>query len=507
MKSGILFPLTLTLSLREREQQPTICRYSLSSELSPAPQTISLSPGERAGVRGKAPSNCTVTSEGQTPKASKTSNPLASHGLMFPILAALLFMAAAASIAQPGAASPQTSQEQLLATLTSNAPLAEKWVAVHQLARVSTREAVPRLAALLPDGQLTDLARYALEAIPDPSADRALREALGKLDGRPLAGVITSIGVRRDALAVEPLSKLLSRPDPTVVSATVAALGSIGTVPAAKALEAAFANAKPSIRPAIYSSIIQCADALRIHGSRAEAIRIYIWVRASRPPPQLGAAAIRGLIQAGDGDALRLLAKQLHAENTAILGPLQRDLPGLQVTEVLAAELPKLSAPRQVLLVQALSMRGDSVAIRALTNAARAGEKSVRLAAIREMASNPAFVPVLTELAGDADQALADAAQESLTSLPGPAADAAVLAMLGSNDTRRRLAALEMASRRSLRAAMPTVLQAARAPDAALRTAALNAAADLASESTCRRCSPCCPAPIPLPTSQQPNAH
>ena len=91
------------------------------------------------------------------------------------------------------------SQEQLLATLTSEAPLAEKWVAVHQLARVGTREAVPRLAALLPDDQLTDLARYALEAIPDPSVDAALREALGKLDGRPLAGVITSIGARRDA--------------------------------------------------------------------------------------------------------------------------------------------------------------------------------------------------------------------------------------------------------------------------------------------------------------------
>ncbi|MGA2662577.1 MAG: TIM barrel protein, partial [Verrucomicrobiota bacterium] len=127
--------------------------------------------------------------------------------------------------------------------------------------------------------------------------------------------------------------------------------------------------------------------------------------------------------------------------------------------------------------------RGDTVAIRALTHAARAGKTtSVRLAAIREMAANPAFVPVLSELAGDADGALAKAAQESLTSLPGPEADAAVLAMLGSNEAGRRLAALEMASGRTLRAAMPAVLQAARAPEAALRTAALKAAAELAAE-------------------------
>ena len=57
---------------------------------------------------------------------------------------------------------------------------------------------MPKLAALLPNEHLTYLARYALEAIPDPSVDEALREALGKLDGRPLAGAITSIGARRD---------------------------------------------------------------------------------------------------------------------------------------------------------------------------------------------------------------------------------------------------------------------------------------------------------------------
>ena len=243
----------------------------------------------------------------------------------------LLLMAGAAAFAQG-------SQEQLLATLASEAPLAEKWVAVRQLARIGTREAVPKLAALLPNEQLNYLARYALEAIPDPSVDEALREALGKLDGRPLAGVITSIGARRDALAVEALSKFLSRPDPALVSATVAALGNIGTMPAAKALEAALANAQPSIRAAICSSILQCADALRMHGYRVEAIEIYKWLRASKASPELDAAALHGLLLAGVDDALKVLAAELHAETTAILGPLLRDLPGLEVTEALAAE-------------------------------------------------------------------------------------------------------------------------------------------------------------------------
>src|ERR1035441_7124000 len=142
-----------------------------------------------------------------------------------PHLASLFVVTAATSLSPAAAAT--ASQEQLLEVLTSSGPLSQKWVAAHDLARLGTREAVPKLAALLPDDQHSDWARYALEAIPDSAVDSALRQALGKLDGRLLAGVITSIGARRDTAAVEPLSKLLSRQDPSVVSAAVAALGNI----------------------------------------------------------------------------------------------------------------------------------------------------------------------------------------------------------------------------------------------------------------------------------------
>jgi HEAT repeat protein len=57
-----------------------------------------------------------------------------------------------------------------------------------------------------------------------------------------------------------------------------------------------------------------------------------------------------------------------------------------------------------------------------------------------------------------------------------------VLAMLGSKQIDRQLAGLELASHRGLRAAMPKVLQAAHAPDAAHRVAALKAAGELGSE-------------------------
>jgi hypothetical protein len=54
MQSDALFPLTLTLSLREREHLSAIWGYSLNSDLSAALRTIALSRGERVGVRGNS---------------------------------------------------------------------------------------------------------------------------------------------------------------------------------------------------------------------------------------------------------------------------------------------------------------------------------------------------------------------------------------------------------------------------------------------------------------------
>ena len=122
------------------------------------------------------------------------------------------------------------------------------------------------LAALLGDEKLAHMARYALEPIPDPAVDDALRDALGKLKGRPLVGVIGSIGVRRDAKAVEPLARLLKDADADVAQAAARALGSIGTPAAVKALEDALAGTPAANRLAFYEGLFRCAEALSARG-------------------------------------------------------------------------------------------------------------------------------------------------------------------------------------------------------------------------------------------------
>ena len=89
-------------------------------------------------------------------------------------------------------------EARLIAILEGDATDLAKQYACRQLAMVGSDASVPVLAGLLPSPRLSHMARYALEAIPDPSVDDALREALDKVQGRQRLGVIGSLGARRD---------------------------------------------------------------------------------------------------------------------------------------------------------------------------------------------------------------------------------------------------------------------------------------------------------------------
>ena len=99
--------------------------------------------------------------------------------------------------------------------------------ACQRLAVVGDAAAVPALAGLLGDARLAHYARTALEPMPAGAADQALREALGKLDGGLLVGVINSIGVRRDPEALTALAELRHGDDQAVTEAATAAINRI----------------------------------------------------------------------------------------------------------------------------------------------------------------------------------------------------------------------------------------------------------------------------------------
>jgi HEAT repeat protein len=185
---------------------------------------------------------------------------------------------------EPSPASAKDEEATLIAVLKSGAPRKAKVDACRKLGRLGTREAVAPLAGLLGDPELSHMARYGLEPIPDPAVDTALREAVDKVKGRLLVGVIGSIGVRHDPKAVPLLIKRLSDRDREVAQAAARALGRIGTLDAATALEKALPIAPEANRIAICDGLFRCADALRTQGQRNDAVKIYEQLRTASVP-------------------------------------------------------------------------------------------------------------------------------------------------------------------------------------------------------------------------------
>ena len=386
---------------------------------------------------------------------------------------------------------PQSDEDKLIAVIQSaDATRKEKVDACRGLALIGTKKAVAPLAALLGDEELSHMARYGLEPIKDPAVDEALRDALGKVKGKPLVGVIGSIGVRRDAQAVQPLLGILMQNETSgeAKCAALRALGQIGTTEAAQVLKVSLDQAPPEGLPDVYEGLFRCAERFVGEGNNGAAIDIYDTLLAQKASHQVRAGALRGAILTRGKDGLSLLRKNLQSEDYIMFSAACQtalEMPDKEVTQALTSAMNQLPVDKQILVIWTLGKRGDPTAIPALSAAAGTGEKSVRIAAIKAMPEigHPSAVPVLADLLGDTDVEISKAAQEALAAIPGEEADAAVMAMLNKAETEPRLTALELIGRRRMYKSVPALLKAAEGPDAKVRPAALRRVGELGSPS------------------------
>ena len=446
----------------------------------------SLSPGERAGVRGNKP--YAVKCAQLMPNTV-----VARRFALSQVLTALLASLLAVSSARPAAAADSQSssaekERELIRILQSNVPPAEKAIPCKELAIYGSKDAVPALAPLLSDPQLSSWARIALEAIPGPAADDALRDAMSKVQGRLLIGVINSIAVRRDPKAVNGLVEKLTDADPDVASAAAVALGRIGGAEVAKALSQSLANAPAAVSSAVAEGCILCAEKLLAQGEAADAVKLYDTVRAADVPRQKTLEALRGAILARESAGLPLLLEQLRSPDKALFSiglRAARELPGRAVTEALAAELPRTSPDRQSYLLLALGDRSDDAVLPAVLTAAGSGSRELRLTAvdILDRLGNPASVPVLLAAAAESDADLAQAALAALARLSGNEVDANLLDRLPSSTGKARQVVIELAGQRHLDRALPVIVPSAKDPDAGIRSAAVQAIGILGNES------------------------
>src|SRR5262245_38570162 len=406
-----------------------------------------------------------------------SSRPSATSVVFLP---ALLVMAAATARGEGPATSPEKERE-LIGILRSDAPPADKAIACKNLAIYGSEEAVPELARLLPNEQLSSWARIALEAIPGSAADDALRKATDSLTGKLLVGTINSIGIRRDAGAVDSLTARLQDSDGDVASAAAVSLGRIGSDAAVKALRKSFTDfSPPKLRSAIAEGLVLCAERFLSEGKAAEAAEIYDEVRKAHVPKQRILEATRGAILSRNAkEAIPLLIEQFKSPDKAMfqiaLGT-AREMPGKDVDFVLANELTRTTPDRAALVVEAMADRKETVVLAALLKAAGSGPKQVRVAAIGALGrvGDATCLSPLLDIAGESDDELVKSAKSALGELPGDKIDKEIVSRLSKAQGKIYPLLIEVVGQRRIDA-IADLLKAVDHSDKAVRSAALTA--------------------------------
>lgn len=394
------------------------------------------------------------------------------------LVVALVAIAATSAGAFDGPSTSSEKEKELLALLQSDAAPAEKALACKKLAIHGSAGAVPELAKLLPNPQLSSWARIALEAIPGEASSEALRDAAGSLDGRLLVGMINSIGVREDAKAVDLLTKKLQADDAEVASAAAVALGNIGNEAATQSLRAALTSASGKVRSAVAEGCVLCAERLHKAGDTVAAADLYDEIRSADVPKQRILEATRGAILARRDKGIPLLLELFQSDDKAMfqlaLGTV-REFSGDGIDQFLPDAVTDAQPDRAALIIQAMADRSEFVILSAVLKAAEDGPKQVRLSAIdalRRVGDDSCLRPLLA-IATDSDEDLAAAAQETLAVLPGRDVDGEIGVLLPSatGDTHRIL--LQLAGQRHISELVEEIEKALDHRDSSVRHAAL----------------------------------
>jgi HEAT repeat protein len=334
-----------------------------------------------------------------------------------------------------------------------------RWLAV-----VGAADCVPAVAPLLTDDDLSHPARMALQPMASPAAGSALRDALPKVKGRLLAGLIGSIGVRRDPEAVSALAHAAKDDDPVVASAAIMALGAIGNESAAQAL------AGLQVAPALFRvqarARITAASHLKNAGANPQAVFIYRDLMQPSQPQFVRIAALKGLIGAlPQAESVKLVTEMVQGEDAAMREATvaaYATSTDAALQSAVASALPSMKSSGQLILLGVLADLPDVAARDAVLSLAEKGsDPTVRAAAIECLGRHgeAADVPMLVRLAGAGQGTVAEAARKTLDRLGKPGVDETLIGLIGSSDPTDRATVLGVLANRRTVAALPTLLR------------------------------------------------
>jgi HEAT repeat protein len=354
--------------------------------------------------------------------------------------------------------------------------------ACQQLALIGTARAVPALAGLLESSDTVALGCLALGPNPSPEAGRALRDALDSAEGEARLQIINTLGNRQDPLAVSLLAGLSRHDEGATAEAAIVALGRIGDSNVVHALSALRRENRQEVAHALDEASLYCAESLVAAGDRRGASQLYEELLASAQSRAARRGSFHALISLDEDGGQRRILDVLRGDD-ASLKPLAIagiiDLSGADVSHKFGAELPRLAADDQVLLIEALAARGDPDAIGIIAAQAKAGDAAVRTAAVQALGQHgdATSVPALAgALAGAASAAERQAVERALVTLRGgTTTDAAIIEALKSEADKSKPSLMTSLALRRSRLAVPALLEETQSSVPAVARAAFQA--------------------------------
>ncbi|MBM3882985.1 MAG: hypothetical protein FJ387_25255 [Verrucomicrobia bacterium] len=370
-------------------------------------------------------------------------------------------------------------EQDFIATLQSAATAPQKCSACQKLRVLGTAQAVPALAAMLGEEQVAHAARYALEAIPGPEAATALREALSRSSGLRKAGLVDSLGWRRERDSVPFLTPLLEEADPAIASTAASALGRIGGRAAVTALIAALDQAPAAVRTAAGEGLLECAERLLANGNSTRAAALYRRLADTQSPTPIRIAAWRGLMRSEPSQRPEQLVTALTSQDrdlrSSALG-LVRELGDAAAIQTCLQQWATLPADAQLAVLEA-HLRLGAEARPTIRAAIASPHLSVRVAAWNALAdaADPTAVPALAKTAAQGQPLERTAARDALTRVRGPGVREALLAHLRQADSSEQAEVLRALGERGDTNARDLLLEYAGAAAEPVRLAALEA--------------------------------
>ncbi len=352
--------------------------------------------------------------------------------------------------------------------------------ACRQLRYIGSENSVETLAALLGSKDLAPVARQALLTMPGRNVNKALRDAISKTDGSLKAGLIQTIGARRDEDAIKLLAVESASKDALVAESAIAAMGNIGSYKAYKMLKTV--KAPDSLKVCLASALLKCADQLVLTGKKKDAFAVYNEVLSANDAAFIKAAALRGVLVTNPKHALTT-AESLLKSDSAML----RRISAASLCEygderqimALFSKLPSLPVDTQVVLISCV--KGKAV-LPVICEAVAGSDQDVSVAAVTAVGrlGDESAVQLLLKVSAGQKGPLQAAARNSLQTLADKRAGAVLLLNAKSGDSAIRVEAINALKARAEVSAKADMFALLADGDNNVRAAAYGAIGQLA---------------------------